>query len=190
MPSSCQSLSGRHEQRAHPSTINCVRRCSVTQIFAAEIQITHPRPSHRGLCHLSFNKAGEWLASKDEEEVYKILQQSRKEVGTLKKKFKERNSAIMEARRQKMLGVQDAETARQRKESSLEKLGHELSRYGLWCTHQEVDKKLDLLDNNKEKEQALELQLQYRQHVMKMGADKGLFRFSVKTAHGRPVHNN
>lgn len=137
----------------------------------------------------AFNKTGEWLAKKDEGEVAKILKAARKNVAPLRQKFKERSQAIMEGRRAKMLEDQAAVRAqKQKKEDSLQSLGLEIVKYGLWSTSAEVDQRLEALATVKEKVAALKVQLQYRQRVMKMEADKDLFKFSAKTSGGRAVY--
>jgi len=154
------------------------------RVFAYVDHLLTHKPNITSLAlesHVTFslNKTDQWLATKDESEVQKLILSSRQEVKNEKKKFKIRECGIREKRLEN-LRLQFEKKAKQEENriKKLEKETTEIQYYGLWQSEEQVDSELGMIGNEKEKEEALKAQIRFRKNVFSQKADSVLFSFS------------
>ena len=122
----------------------------------------------------AMNHTYDWLKSKSPAEQREIVNKSRKDIKSLREKYKQRQAEIIEVRRQNL------EAERQQKEKrekarleDLKKLQKDLEKVGgLWTTDQEVDEGFAKLvttprNINKVKLDAIKTQINHRKKVLK-----------------------
>lgn len=131
------------------------------------------------------NKTLGWLESKGEQDQENILRDARKHAKLLHQKFKERKSSI-QAERQKSLDdkIKKREQEIRNRIKRLEGYTTNMIDFGLWQTVSQVDEQLQSYSSNHEKIAGLKAQINFRQFVLKQGADKEYYKLS-KVEHGK-----
>ena len=134
----------------------------------------------------SLNKTNDWLSKQNN--ILQIITESRKEARKERERFKERARVILAKRIEKQEeDFRKKETQERNRVQKLENVTNEMLFYGLWQSPAEVEKELDQIKGNKEKENALKSQLRFRKDVFKqVCARKDVYTFS-KLVDGKRV---
>lgn len=134
--------------------------------------------------HLVFmkNRTAEWLSSKPDKEKSQILKESRKNANKLLKLFHERQAVIQQGRVEYLREKEKKAAERIRKTAeSKEKYTSDMIAFGLWQSPTQARERLNMINKESEKREALKAQLNFRRHVLLQPvSDKKLYQFSSK----------
>ena len=134
--------------------------------------------------HILFrkNKCATWLDNKDCVEKNAILTSSRKRVHTLRGNFLHKLAEFSERRKENLQQKQERlSKLRQKQFEKKEDLTKNIMYYGLWQSPAEIDEKLSTIKTQKEKLEALKVQINFRKSVLEQPvSDKHLLQFSSK----------
>jgi hypothetical protein len=131
-------------------------------------------------CH---NRTSDWLLEMDEKKKQEILNECRKEMKSLRIKFKERRKEIEERRKEIMKQkIREKEEKEARKVRKLEKHTEDIIEWGLWQSDLQADNNLCLCKNENDKKKALKAQLHFRQKVLHntLTGNKDVYKLSKK----------
>lgn len=136
----------------------------------------------------SINKTGKWLKEQPDDKVVELVASARKEVSSIRKKFKHRQAIIVERRREKLEEARRVKEAHElRKVLRQENITTEIIYFGLWQSADQVDSALHTIKSKTEKLKALKAQLRFRKEVFKQHQDDtSIYNFSKKV-NGRTV---
>ncbi|KAI0241600.1 hypothetical protein LSAT2_023486, partial [Lamellibrachia satsuma] len=129
----------------------------------------------------SHNRTSEWLASLNRTEKDKMLTEARQASRKTKREFLKRRKIIVEKRHLALVKKQEElEKKRANILKEKERLTDKIVYYGLWQSSHEVTSKVAELVG-KEKLDALQAQIRFRQKVLKQNHDdNSVFAFSAK----------
>ncbi|XP_053392120.1 uncharacterized protein LOC128554835 [Mercenaria mercenaria] len=134
------------------------------------------------------NKTIEWLKQKSSLEKEAIVIAARRDVQSLRLKYKQRRDQV-EIERKRLLAEkrEQAERSEANRIRKKENITDKVQLWGLWQTEEEVDSGLDLLKTKVDKITALKAQLHFRKTVLDQKcSDKTAFKMS-KTVDGKNV---
>ena len=134
----------------------------------------------------SLNHTYEWLAAKEATERREIIVRARKDVKSLRLKYKKRQAEILDVRRRNLEAERQLKEKREKdRVAGLQKLQKELEKIGgLWTSEEEVDSGLAKLDTpgrsaNKVKLDAVKTQIAHRKKVLEQKFPPSLGHFST-----------
>ncbi|XP_066298380.1 uncharacterized protein [Branchiostoma lanceolatum] len=135
------------------------------------------------------NETSDWLRSLSPEDKKKHMDYARTNAGKVHERFKEKNKAIKEKRLQTLMERQK-EKEEKRKRARMKKVvltEKVVNMGGVWRTPEEIDEKIGVLKQEKEKLDALKFQLQFHKQVLKSEGAKENFQMTI-TRPGKKKH--